>query len=339
MPTGRQSGRGTGVKTSLVPLVTGIGHSMPMVSFEQLIGAGGKDGARESFERLIAQLVALRYQSVKRIAARAGDWGLDVIVGEIDGVISVWQAKFFIDGLGDPQKAQVRESFKQVMKKAKEQGFTVDVWTLCVPIDLDPDALNWWTGWKKRQERDHGVRIELLDRTALETLLLAPDAASILGAYFPGVPAAVPPAPLVQDVPEEVSYEAMLFIRQLQAAEIVELDSAKQQFFNAEALAREVADKKVAEHVHALRGERADLRSIWEDRFNKACVEADEAGDLLPGLHPDVMAAIESRHNSGRVEVLPMHLIHRKGAMHQVVEDGSAGWVRDFRAVAEAHRA
>jgi hypothetical protein len=312
---------------------------MPMVSFEQLIGPGGKEGARESFERLIAQLVTLLYQSVRRIAARSGDWGLDVIVGEIDSVISVWQAKFFIDGVGDPQKAQIRESFKQVMEKAGEEGFTVDVWTLCIPIDLDADALKWWTGWRKRQERDQSVRIELLDRTALETLLLAPDAASILTAYFPGVPAAAPAPPPVQDVPEDVSYEDMLFIKQLQAAEIVELESAKQQFFNAEALAREVADKKVAEQVNALRGERADLRSIWEDRYNRACSEADSADDLLPELHPDVMAAIESRHNSGRVEVLPMHLIHRKGAMHQVVEDGSAGWVRDFRAVAEAHHA
>jgi hypothetical protein len=33
-----------------------------------------------------------------------------------------------------------------------------------------------------------------------------------------------------------------------------------------------------------------------------------------------------------------MHLVHRKGAMHQVVDAGRAGWVRDFRAIAEAHR-
>ncbi len=50
------------------------------------------------------------------------------------------------------------------------------------------------------------------------------------------------------------------------------------------------------------------------------------------------MEAIERRHDSGHIEVLPMHLIHRKGAMHQVVETGSAGWVRDFRQIAEAHR-
>jgi len=84
---------------------------------------------------------------MRNLDAKSGDWGLDVIVGEIDEVISVWQAKFFIDGVGDTQKAQIRESLAQVMKKAEEEGFAVDVWTLCIPIDLDPDALKWWTGW------------------------------------------------------------------------------------------------------------------------------------------------------------------------------------------------
>ena len=131
----------------------------------------------------------------------------------------------------------------------------------------------------------------------------------------------------------------MLFIKQLQAARIQELESAKQQFFNAEALAREVADKKITEHMEALRAERADLRSIWEDRYNKACRDTGDSDGILPELHPGVMEAIERRHDSGRVDALPMHLVHRKGAMHQVVESGHAGWVRDFHAVAEVHGA
>ena len=310
-----------------------------MISFYQLIDGGDKDGARAKFERLIAQLVSLQYQGVKIVAALGGDWGLDVVVGEIDDVVSVWQAKFFIDGVGEPQKAQIRESLKTVMEKAAEKGFTVNVWTLCIPIDLDPEALKWWTGWKKRKEREHGIRIELWHRTSLETVLLAPDAERILAAYFPNIaiPAATPPD--VHELPADVTYEDMLFIKQLRAARIVELESAKQQFFNAEALAREVADKRIPDHMTALRAERADLRSMWEDRYNKACSDCDDAEGLLPTLHPGVMEAIEHRHHSGRVEVLPMHLLHRKGAMHQVVESGDAGWVRDFRAVSEAHSA
>jgi hypothetical protein len=311
-----------------------------VISFEQLIGAGGKDGARETFERLIAQLVRLQHRTVRKVEANPGDWGLDVIVGELDEVMSVWQSKFFIDGVGDAQHAQIRESFAQVVKQAGERGFTVDVWTLCIPVDLDAASLKWWTGWKTRKSRDTGVRIELWDRTELEHLLLSLDAADLRAAYFPGqapgAPAVAGPLP-VHELPQDVTYDDMLFIKQLEAARILEHESAKQQFFNAEVLSREVADKRVAEHVHALEAERADSLSMWEDRYNRACSELDDGDDLLPTLHPDVMAAIEQRHNSGRVEALPMHLVHRKGAMHQVVEGRRAGWVRDFRSVAEAH--
>jgi hypothetical protein len=31
----------------------------------------------------------------------------------------------------------VRESFAQVVKQAEEQGFAVDAWMLCIPVDLD----------------------------------------------------------------------------------------------------------------------------------------------------------------------------------------------------------
>lgn len=314
-----------------------IQRTTAMISFYQLIDGGDKDGARAKFEHLIAQLVALQYQGVKTVAAKGGDWGLDVIVGEIDGVISVWQAKFFIDGVGDSQKDQIRDSFDTVVDKAAEEGFTVDVWTLCIPVDLDPAALQWWTNWKKAKAKATGITIELQDRTALETILLSPDAERILTAYFPNVAVPAPVPAVVYDLPEDITYEDMLFIKQLQAAQISELESAKQQFFNAEALAREVADKRVPDHIAALRAERADIRSIWEDRFNKACAEGDESDTLLPALHPEVMAAIEQRHNGAGLDVLPMHLVHRKGTMHQVVDDGQAGWIRSFRKVAESH--
>jgi hypothetical protein len=309
-----------------------------VISFHQLIGDGGKDGARETFERLTAQLVRLQFRAVKRVEANPGDWGIDVLVGEIDGVISVWQAKFFIDGFAKPQQAQVRESFAQIVAQAAKQGFTVDAWTLCIPVDLDAESLKWWTTWTKKQERETGIGIQLWDRTELEGVLLTLDAADIRAAFFPTtvvVPAGAVAPLAVVDVPPDVTYEDMLFIKQLEAAEIREHDSAKQQFFNAELLGREVADKRVTEHVLALQAERADLRSIWEDRYNQAC--RTSGGHLLPTLHAEVMQAIEHRHDGAGVQVLPMHLVHRKGAMHQVVEAGRAGWVRGFRAIAAGH--
>lgn len=307
-----------------------------MISFHQLIGDGGKDGAREKFERLVAQLVSLQYPTVRKVEANPGDWGLDVIVGEIDGVLSVWQAKFFIDGVAKSQQAQIRESFDQAVASGMKRGFSIDVWTLCIPVDLDAKSLSWWTTWSKKKTRETGVRLELWDRTALEMALITPDAEHIRAAAFPDFNPQQSPRPsraAVLELPEDITYDDMLFVRQLEAANIREHSSAKQQFFNAEVLSREVADKRVPEHVQALEGERADLLSIWEDRYNDACREPDAGDGLLPRLHPDVMSAIERRHDSGRVEALLMHLVHRKGAMHQVVENGRAGWIRDFRSV------
>lgn len=311
-----------------------------VISFHQLIGSGGKDGARETFERLIAQLVHLRYGSVgkvevRKVEANPGDDGLDVLVGELDGVVSVWQSKFFIDGVDKAQQSQIRKSLNRLLSEARAKGFRVDVWTLCVPVDLDPKNLKWWQGWRTRQQKATGVKIELWDRTQLEALLISPDAAHIREIYFPTGSAGSEPPLAVADVPDGISYDHMLFIKQLAAAEIHEHDSAKQQFFNAELLGREVADKQIPKQMQALQAEHADLWSMWEDRFNNACNSA--GADLLPDLHPEVMKAIEARHAAGAATGLPMHLVHRKGAMHQVVDEGRAGWTRGFREIAGNH--
>ncbi len=307
-----------------------------MIDFHQLIGPGGKEGAREKFEALITQLVGLQHKGVMRVEANPGDWGIDAFVGEIDGVVSVWQAKFFIGGVGKSQKEQIGESFDQVVAKVKEEGFTVDAWTLCIPVDLDAPTHQWWAKWKRAQEKKHKLRIELWDKSRLGRFILTPDAASLRAAYFPGVPGPAPFVPEVLPFPDDVEYEEMLFIKQLRAANVAEVESAKQQFFNAEALGREVADKRLPDQMRALDGEQADLHSMWEDRFNER-TSANPEDELLPGLHASVMAAIEARQAAAPIEPLPMHLIHRKGVMHQVVDAGRAGWVRSFRQIAHDH--
>jgi hypothetical protein len=156
-----------------------------VISFHQLIGTGGKDGARASFEALVGQLVGLRYRGMRVVEANPGDWGLDVTVGELDGIISVWQAKFFIDGIEESQKGQIRGSFKQVTKKAAEEGFSLNTWTLCVPVNLDPDALKWWTKWSKAREKETGIALELEAQADLETLLIAPEASHVLRPLLP----------------------------------------------------------------------------------------------------------------------------------------------------------
>src|SRR5437868_13940038 len=109
-----------------------------MINFHTLIAkTGSKDGARAWFEEMLAQLVSLARPGVRRVEANPGDWGIDVFVGELDGLISVWQSKFFIDGVGEPQQEQIRQSLASLMASARAQSFSVDTWTLCIPCSMD----------------------------------------------------------------------------------------------------------------------------------------------------------------------------------------------------------
>jgi hypothetical protein len=313
-------------------------HTMTQINFHTLIAkAGTKEGARPLFERLVAQLVRLLHASVRQVAANPGDWGIDVFVGMLDeGGVHVWQSKFFIDGIGETQKKEIRESFKACLSAAAEEGHVLLSWTLCVPVSMDGPTTKWWDTWKKKQQRDHGLAVELWDETELEGLCLSPEAAAIRRTYFAlGETGDEPHPRAIEAVPPEEDLEHMLFVRQLRAAEISELDAAKQEFFNAELVARDVADKANQVEVQYLDSVRAEALSLWSYRYNQRCKEG--ASPLLPGLHSDVMAALEQYHRSAGRGPVPLSVVHRFGSMHQVVETGRAGWIRDFRRIVEEH--
>jgi hypothetical protein len=304
------------------------------INFHALVVAGqGKAGARELFEHLVAEVVRVLHRTVRRIEAAPGDWGIDVFVGELDGVVSVWQAKFFIDGVTAAQQGEIRESFASALKAATEHGHTLDAWTLCIPVSMDPRSTKWWDGWKKRTEAKTGVLIGLWDETELRAILRSPDAAAVRDAYF-GDGVAKVPLP-IHPLPSPDLYDEMLFIEQLKAARIAELESAKRQFFNADLVARDVADKGVEAEIASVESVRAESHAIWETRFNAHCA-GPPPDPLLPGLYAEVMQAIEQRHNSGQPLAIPLSLVHRLGSMHQVVDEGAAGWVQAWRAIVEA---
>ncbi|HEU4976300.1 MAG TPA: hypothetical protein VFT50_14505 [Baekduia sp.] len=305
------------------------------VNFYELIGGGGLDEGRAVFEKLIVQVVRLKYPAIG-ITARPGDWGIDAMVGELDGTVSIWQSKYFIEGFAADQQQQVRESFKAARKAAEDYGHSIEAWTLCVPVEPDAPTLKWWQGWRKRQQRDTGVLIDLWSASTLEAMLLAPEAAAVFRRYFPKSAASLAPtsATLV-DLPDDDRYDEALFIRQLREAGIAEHRSAKREFFNYEVLGREVADKAIDAEVEVLKSVQVEAHALWETRFVNAA-EAVEHG-RLPGLHGDVMRAIEDLHNHASHTHPPLSVVHRFGGMHRIVEDGEAGWVAHFRAVAKEH--
>ncbi|MFI6098225.1 hypothetical protein ACIA8G_21910 [Lentzea sp. NPDC051213] len=318
-------------------LPAGVPVGEARINFAAHQARANAQGARQDFEEMIGQLVhAVRPGVARMVAANPGDWGIDVFVGDLGGAVTVWQSKYFMPEVaGKTHQAQIRESFDSVVKNAAEQGFTVTQWILCVPSSMDGPMSKWWATWKRKKERDSGVVIDLWDETELRSLLISPDAESVRRHYYEPARATQPEAAVVGLADDDADrLETALFVRQLREAGHVEVTASKQQFFNAELMAREVVDKGVPAEVAALSSADAVVHSLWEDHFNEAC-QAQEDG-RLPGLHKAVMSEIRAQYATLGAGI-PGGPVHTCGLMHRVVDNRRAGWVRHWRQVADEH--
>ncbi|WP_176929965.1 serine/threonine protein kinase [Lentzea albidocapillata] len=304
------------------------------------VRAGGMQGAREDFENMLSLLVRATRPGARMIAANPGDWGIDVLVGDLGGLVAIWQSKYFFPLVKESHQQEIRDSFKSARTNAEKHGYKLNQWILCVPSSMDPPTASWWDSWKKREQQKYKVQIELWDETELRTQLISPDADHVRRHYYesPRVQPSVRPTPaetaVAQLLPpdEDEKLESALFVRQLREAGHAEVTAAKREFFNAELMAREVVDKGVPWEVAALTTADATVHSVWENRFNDACQAQDDP--KLPGLHTTVMTDIRTQHNTF-ASGLPGGVVHSCGLMHRVVDDRRAGWVKHWRQVAD----
>jgi hypothetical protein len=98
--------------------------------------------------------------------------------------VTIWQAKYFIRGVADAQKRQIRKSFDSALAAAATNGYAVARWVLCIPSSMDAPTLQWWHDWKTAQERQYRLRIDLWDETELRRLLAKPAAADLRRIYY-----------------------------------------------------------------------------------------------------------------------------------------------------------
>jgi hypothetical protein len=302
--------------------------------------AGNMAGARDDFEQMLAMLVAAVHPGARLIAANPGDWGIDVLVGELSGVVVIWQAKYFWPAVTRAKQSQIRDSFNSAVTHAERNGYRLKQWVLCVPSSMDAPMAQWWDNWRVRRQRETGVVIDLWHETALRGLLITPDAAHVRRHYYDPYAPHAAVAPEVARLPvrpvDEVAaarLEEALFVRQLRAAGHAEVGGAKREFFNADLMAREVTDKGVPAELAALDEADALAHGIWEAGFNAACQAS--ADPRLPGLHTGVMRDV--RESAAFPPVLRAGPVHRCGLVHRVVEDRRAGWVVGWRDIAAAH--
>lgn len=159
---------------------------MGMVRLLDLQLLYGVAGAREQFEKLCGQLISSQYPGTRGVRSERGDGGVDFFVGDQtdSSGITVFQVKYFPSGLKDSQKQQIRESFRQCRENT---SFALKEWILCVPLDLSPDEIMWFSQWSA------GVAPALLPpaqmdwwgETKLGHLLLSPENSGIKERFFP----------------------------------------------------------------------------------------------------------------------------------------------------------
>jgi hypothetical protein len=157
----------------------------------------GLAGAREKFEELTAHLIRSESPGTERIRIVRGDGGIDAHEGGLSDIAGadVYQMKFFPDGVGDSQKAQIRESFHRAREN---KAFRLKSWTLCLPVDMGLEEKKWFDDWKADQEQT-GIEIRsVLGAFQLEGLLYQEKNRHLREAFFKEVRPQVNAAVLIQ---------------------------------------------------------------------------------------------------------------------------------------------
>jgi hypothetical protein len=297
--------------------------------------AGSEAAARTRFETFVTYLIKARHPGATTVASKNhNDWGIDTFAGSLaGGVTRIWQSKFFLEW-GDSSMKQVRASFTSAMKKAVEEEFSVDVWTLVIPSILEPGQLKSFQTWATKQIKTHSVDITIWQGDELCSQLLSEEAVHVRREYFPWT---VDGPPLTEEevakLEDDAEYDAALFVRQLREAGHVEVSAACGQYFATDALLRDLESRGSQTALAAFSSLQQSVHAAWEDRFNEAALLADVHG-RMNGLVRTVMADAAALSDPSGLRLAPSH---KRGSAHHLVEHGSAGWVTHWRTVAVTH--
>lgn len=297
-----------------------------------------EDGAREIFAELVTHCVRSVAPGAFAVRPDPGDEGLDTFVGEFDGDLHVYQAKYFCDGIGDSQKKQIRRSWKSC--HGSPRFSRVVSWTLCVPIELSPEEHTWWQGWRKRESLAKDCQIELWTKSRFEAFSCRSELRPIFdhalgrGAnhnavddVLAGMRGAAGPRP-IEALPSAGLYRNAIFVRKLERANWLTHRSARTAFYNFELLRTAVEQGGTRVEQSALGDLRERVYALWEHAFN----------ELLPtGLGIPFVAEVERRvhgaHDGALRCTLPAGEMHKMGVVHDWADLCTAGWTADHQEV------
>jgi hypothetical protein len=132
------------------------------------------ESARTKFQDICESLYKKIFpeKQPRTVRINQGDGGIDIFIGEIGlEPVEIIQCKFFVNGFGEAQKSQIRESFKTAIESTE---FDTKSWTLCIINILDLQQNKWWSSWKNNVENKYNLSnqfIKLKDGNELVNLL------------------------------------------------------------------------------------------------------------------------------------------------------------------------
>jgi len=138
-----------------------------------------RDLEPKTFEDLCFQIISARHPSasVTRVGDAGGDKGIDFFQGNLVDGPTIWQCKFFKNGIKSSQKTQIKQSLRVAV-----HNFHPRRWVLCVPIDLNANAHAWFQ--QLRREYEGRVDLGLFQASQIVSELLHRQA--LRNMFFPG---------------------------------------------------------------------------------------------------------------------------------------------------------
>lgn len=247
--------------------------------FRYLVGKYGEAGAREKFEKICIEAFQEKFgPKAKEVAVSQGDDGIDILVGELTDRPSVYQCKFFINGIGESQKQQIRNSFSTVITSHPN----ISSWFLCVPVGLNIQELQWWSTWKSKTKAQHKIKIELCDGAFL--LKEFKKCSSYNSTFDDDIRNDLEQVRISLEDANRRAYEEVLygeddidgisamyndtvFISMLKSAQIIEVEDFKIDFYNAEIARHEARSKDNINGERQYANLRKKIYSIWQTQY------------------------------------------------------------------------
>lgn len=307
--------------------------------FRYLRDLHGDAGAREVFEKICTQLMHARYgNEAHNIQVCQGDEGIDILVGDFTNPIENYQCKFFIDGLGESQKNQIRGSFKRAIESS---DYTMSKWILCVPCTLTAKEFKWWSEWSAEKRKIHGIDVSLYDGGYLISQLkqyelydytFDEDIRMKLNEILNNIKLEKARISneiivLLQNINEE-DYNSMIFVKKLENAKIELIEGCKRDFFNAEFAEYIIRSKGDCDRIEILNRLKIKVYTFWETQY-RIYQDENDGNNLLTRIYERIE---DADTNALDCPILPeVSLLAKKGMLHQWAEECSIGWLKNYK--------